>query len=317
MGPFEIEAAVNQNGLAGDVARQVRQEEKYGASLLIGGPTLSGRAPNASATVRPAGPIPDFGHIYLLILENKGLDQILTTTKAPYLASLIGRYGLATNYDAVWQKSQPNYLALFSGSTHDITDDQAHDLAGPDLADQIDASGRSWSVFAENVPGGCFAGLTSSGGPDGQGTYARKHEPAISFTDISRNPGRCARIMDFTHFDPTAADFEMIVPNLCDDMHDCSIADGDAFLARFVPRILSSPAWQSGGVLFITFDEGLGSGTHPDRVATLVISSRVPAGFRSTVYHTHYSLLRTVEAAWDLGCLDRSCRANDLSEFFP
>ena len=82
--------------------------------------------------------------------------------------------------------------------------------------------------------------------------------------------------MDFTHFDPTAADFEMIVPNLCDDMHDCSIADGDAFLARFVPRILSSPAWQSGGVLFITFDEGLGSGTHPDRVATLVISSRVP-----------------------------------------
>ena len=84
-----------------------------------------------------------------------------------------------------------------------------------------------------------------------------------------------------------------------------------------MPRILSSPAWQSGGVLFITFDEGLGSGTHPDRVATLVISSRVPAGFRSTVYHTHYSLLRTVEAAWDLGCLDRSCRANDLSEFFP
>jgi len=288
------------------------------ASLLIAGwSTPSGQVPSASATVRPASPIPDFGHIYLLILENKGLDQILTTTKAPYLASLIGRYGLATNYDAVWQKSQPNYLALFSGSTQGVTDDQAHDFAGPNLADQIDASGRSWSVFAENVPLGCFAGLTSSGGPDGQGIYARKHEPAISFTDISRTSGRCARIMDFSHFDPTAADFEMIVPNLCDDMHDCSIADGDAFLARFVPRILASPSWQSGGVLFITFDEGKGSGTHPDRVATLMISSRVSAGFRSTVYHTHYSLLRTVEAAWGLGCLDRSCGANDLSEFFP
>jgi hypothetical protein len=288
-----------------------------GASLLIGGPTLSGRAPNASGTVRPASPIPNFGHIYLLILENKGLDQILSTTKAPYLSSLIARYGLATNYNAVWQKSQPNYLALFSGSTHDVTDDQSHDFAGPNLADQIDASERTWAIFAENVPAGCYAGLTSSGGPDGQGTYARKHEPAISFTDISQTPGRCARITNFSHFDPTAADFELIVPNLCNDMHDCSIADGDAFLARFVPRILSSPAWQSRGILFITFDEGSGSGPHPDRVATLVVSPGVPAGFRSTVYHTHYSLLRTVQAAWDLGCLDRSCRANDLSEFFP
>ena len=106
--------------------------------------------------------------IFCMTTATSSIPVGLTTTKAPYLASLIGRYGLATNYDAVWQKSQPNYLALFSGSTHDITDDQAHDLAGPDLADQIDASGRSWSVFAENVPGGCFAGLTSSGGPDGR-----------------------------------------------------------------------------------------------------------------------------------------------------
>jgi hypothetical protein len=51
-------------------------------------------------------------------------------------------------------------------------------------------------------------------------------------------------------------------------------------------------------------------------VATLVISSKVPAGFRSALSHNHYSLLRTVEDAWGLGCTNKTCTANDLEEFF-
>ena len=70
------------------------------------------------------------------------------------------------------------------------------------------SSGRTacrWRVFAENVPLGCYTGATASGGPDGSGTYARKHEPAISFTGISSEPTRCAKITDFSHFSPSAA----------------------------------------------------------------------------------------------------------------
>src|SRR5207249_2992874 len=121
-----------------------------------------------------------------------------------------------------------------------------------------------WAVFAQNVPAGCFRGTDATDGPDGPGKYVRKHNPAISFRGISGDPARCAGITDFSHFDPTAADFEMVIPNLCNDMHDCSVATGDAFLRSFVPRITDSPAF-AHSVLFITWDEGT-SGERGSRV---------------------------------------------------
>ncbi len=248
-------------------------------------------------------------------MENKEYGSIVGSADAPFINSLVAQYGLATNYDAVAHPSEPNYVALFSGSTQGVTDDGVHALSATNLADQLDANGRSWRVFAENAPLGCFTGATASGGPDGAGWYARKHEPAISFNDIASDPTRCARITDFGHFDPAAADFELIVPNLCHDMHDCSVATGDAFLREFVPTITGTAEF-ADSVLFITWDEGTtgtGGGGHD---ATLVVSPLVSAGARSDIAHTHYSLLRTIEDAWGLGCLGESCAANDLGEFF-
>jgi hypothetical protein len=271
---------------------------------------------DAGRTEKPdlTSPIPTLDHVYLIVLENHGLASVLGDRGAPYLNSLIARYGLAANYIAVARPSQPNYIALFGGSTKGIADNDNHDVSGPNLADQLEAAGRSWRVFAQNVPSGCFTGVEASAGPDGPGIYARKHEPAISFTDISANPSRCANITDFSHFDPGAADFELIIPNRCNDMHDCTVDVGDQFLAGFVPRILDSPEFRDGGALFITFDEGTDGGSQ--QVATIVAGPRVPAGLRSTVAHSHYSLLRTIEDTFGLGCLDESCDANNMSEFF-
>jgi hypothetical protein len=248
-------------------------------------------------------------------MENRSYGAIVRNRNAPYLNRLIARYGLATNYRAVAHPSEPNYLALFSGSTQGVRDDGVHRLAGRNLADQLAAKGRTWRVYAQNVPAGCFTGSVARGGPDGPGTYARKHEPAISFTDIARRPTRCADIQDFRHFSPSAADFELIVPNMCNDMHDCSTAHGDAFLRRFLPRILTSPA-MAGSLLVVTWDEGVGRLGGGGRVATVVIGPSVKRGFRSATRHSHYSLLRTIEDAWGLGCLNRTCSANDLREFF-
>ena len=261
-------------------------------------------------------PVTPFSHAYLIVLENRSPSEILGSGDAPYIDSLVARYGSASDYHALLHPSQPNYLALFSGSLQGVADDEHHDLAGRTLADQLEAKGRTWRVFAENYPGGCFTGQTASGGVDGPGTYARKHNPAISFTSISSNPTRCANITDLSHFDPAAADFEMIVPNLCHDMHDCPVAEGDAWLKGFVPRILDSPAWRDGGVLFITFDEGEKKPQDGNRVLTVVVAPRVTPGFTSAVRYTHYSLLRTIQQAWDLGCLEESCEANDMVEFF-
>ena len=94
----------------------------------------------------------------------------------------------------------------------------------------------------------------------------------------------------------TVARYNFITPNLCNDMHDCSIAVGDSFLQGFVPKILNSTAWQQGGVLFILWDEGSTGTGGGGQVAVLVIANNVTAGYRSTVAHNHYSLLRTIEA---------------------
>ena len=110
----------------------------------------------------------------------------------------------------------------------------------------------------------------------------RKHNPAISFTAISGSPERCANIQPLHAFRPDAADFSWVVPNMCHDMHDCSVAEGDAWLASFVPQILASPDFAPGGTgtLYITFDESDGPATD-NEIVTAVLGPRVKAGTRA------------------------------------
>jgi acid phosphatase len=265
--------------------------------------------PGSTVTVRP------FSHVYLIVLENKSERDIIGSPDAVYIADLIQHHGLATDYQAVAHPSQPNYLALFSGSTQDVLDDDVHDVSAPNLADELEAAGRTWRVYAENLPGGgCFSGPTATEGPDGEGLYVRKHNPAISFQSISGSAARCANIQPLSALDPAAADFELIVPNMCHTMHDCPIAEGDDWLRDFVPRIVESSAWKDRGVLFITFDEGADRSPR-NEVATLVIAPDVAAGSTSGVAHNHYSLLRTIQAGLGVPCLAESCHANTLGEF--
>lgn len=261
-------------------------------------------------------PVPALARVYVIVLENKAYDQIVGGADAPYINALIARYGLAEAYQAVAHPSQPNYLALVSGSTQGVHDNDRHDVTAPTLFDQLEQAGRSWRVYAENVPPDCYRNATAEGGRDGAGIYARKHEPAISFTDISGSRARCANIQDLSSFDPAAADLELIIPNLCHATHDCPVAAADDWLRSFVPRILESAAYRAGGALFITFDEGSETARDSNHVATIVAGPDVIAGTRSGVPHNHYSLLRTVQDAWGLGCLAESCSANTLGEFF-
>jgi acid phosphatase len=282
------------------------------SGLLQGAGSIG--APVAAA----AAPIPAFSHVYVIVMENHEYGTIVGNPHAAYINSLIDRYGLATDYHAVTHPSEPNYLALFAGSTLGVTDDAVHDLGARNLADQLEAHGRTWHVYAQDFPGRCSVAAASPGGVDlvgAAGWYARKHDPAMSFTDISGNPGRCARITHLAGFSPSAADFELIVPNMINDMHDGSVAQGDAFLAAFVPRITGSAAF-ANSLLVITWDEGSSGVGGGGRVATIVVSPHVPAGLRSATSHSHYSLVRTIEDAWGLGCLNRTCAANDLREFF-
>jgi hypothetical protein len=68
--------------------------------------------------------------------------------------------------------------------------------------------------------------------------------------------------------------------------------------------------------VIVTFDEGADGTNPPNRIATIISSPLVAAGTRSSVPHTHYSLLRTIQDGFGLDCLAESCSANSLGEFF-
>ncbi len=273
-------------------------------------------APTPTPTIT-TGAWPTVRHIYQIVFENHESTEIIGSSQALYINSLIRGYEVATNYTAVAKPSQPNYLAMFAGSTLGVSDNDNHDLTAANLADQIEASGRDWRVAAQNYPLGCFTGASASDGADGSGTYTRKHNPAISFTQISGDPARCAKITDFAHFNPAVANYWMIIPNMCNSMHDCDIKTGDTWLKAFLPTILDSPAFKADGLIVITWDEGstkIGGG---GKVATIFISPKGKIVFSSPTAHTHYSLLRTIQELWGLPCLAKSCSANTMREFFP
>jgi phospholipase C len=105
--------------------------------------------------------------------------------------------------------------------------------------------------------------------------------------------------------------FSFITPNLCNDTHDCPVATGDAWLSRWVPAIVASPAYRAAStVIFVSWDEGEGGSSNNCsvntsdvgcHVATLVVSPSTPRGTRSDLLYNHYALLKTTEQLLGIG----------------
>lgn len=253
-------------------------------------------------------------------MENEESTAIVGSGSAPYINGLANTYFLAASYFAVSHPSLPNYLSLTAGSTFGISSDCTGCFVNStNLADQIEASGRTWKAYMESMPSSCFAGDSYP--------YMQKHDPFIYYDDIRTNAARCnADVVPLTQFNSdlaagTVPNFAWITPNMCNDMHDCSIATGDAWLANVVPGILASSAFKNGGVLFITWDEGSSSAgccgnASGGQVATLVIAPNSIGGLRSTTNETHYSLLRTIETSWGLSPLGQAANATAMREYF-
>jgi phospholipase C len=237
------------------------------------------------------------------VLENKTAATAVGRGLAPYTAALAHRYGLATNYRAVAHPSLPNDLALTSGSTFGITDDAYHRLPAGGLGAQLTSAGISWRAYFEGMTQGCF----------GRGLrYALKHNAFAYYG------GACPP--NVVPLDPLAEDlrkgtprFLFIKPDLCHDTHDCPASTGDTWLRRWVEMILASPAWQAGGTLFVTWDEGTGS---DNRVATLVVAP-TGAGRTSAQPYDHYSLLATMEDLMGLPRLGKAAAARPMTDLLP
>lgn len=257
-------------------------------------------------------------HIFLIIMENRGYSKVWNTSATPYTTALARRYARAANYHALTHPSLPNYLMMYAGSNYGITRDCSPSATchakAKHLGDLLGAHKITWRGYMESMPSPCT--LKDSG------RYAVRHNPFVYFDDMRLNLKRCRHhIVPMTALNNnlsstlTTPRFAMIIPNECNDTHDCSIATGDKWLKVHVPAILNAPACTKQRCLVIvTWDED--NGHEKNHVLTVFAGSAARLGAVSTVPYNHYSLLRTIENIFGIPTLtkhDAAARAmNDL-----
>jgi hypothetical protein len=282
-----------------------------------------------------------FKHVFTIMMENTGIEALLSNPNAPWINQAILSNGVAGNYYGVTHPSQPNYIAATSGALNGVTNDSDITVNVPNIVDQLEGHGMTWKAYMQSLSL-CATKLDHACGNQ---LYERKHNPFVSYLDVQTNAARMANIVDSSQLSTdlannTVPNYVWISPDQCHDMHgrggggatdpcDFSqvqslIAAGDAFLSATVGQIMASRAWQDDSVILITWDESdfTGSGFNgfgDDRgccdsvagqggghVLTLVITPEGGARASFTPSN-HYSLLKTTEDALHLGCLANAC----------
>jgi phospholipase C len=251
-------------------------------------------------------------------MENHSYTDIIgNTSQAPYINSLAANCGLATNYHNTTHPSLPNYLAATSGLAQAQLPILSFLDCSPSIVcetgtQSIFGQGETWKAYQESMPSNCDK--------SNSGEYAVRHNPPAYFTSLSgcaSNDVPYSQLAtDLAH--NTLPAFSFVTPNLIDDMHDGTIAQGDTWLASNLPVILNSPEYRGGSTaVFLTWDEGSGGYSIEDcddptttdtscRVATIVVSPSTPAGATSAILFNHYSLLGTTEQLLGLSRLGQA-----------
>jgi hypothetical protein len=221
-----------------------------------------------------------------IVMENHSYAEIIGASDAPYINQLVAQHGLATAFYAESHPSLPNYIAMTSGSTQGLADDDPpadHPLDVPSIFSLLPAGGSR--SLEESMPSNCA--LTDSG------QYVVHHNPQAYYVNLGDD---CARYnVPLTDPPDLSARFTFVTPNLIHDMHDGTVSDGDTWLSTFVPQVLASAEYAAGRAgLFITWDEDdnlLGD----NHIPTLVIAPSVPPGTQVSARLDHYALLRATQ----------------------
>ncbi len=269
--------------------------------------------------------------VFLILMENHNWSDIKNSPSAPYInTTLLPMASYAEQYfnPPGNHPSEPNYLWLEAGTNFGISNDGNpyfnHQGTTQHLVTLLNNAHISWKSYQEGISG-MLCPLT------GNGSYAPKHNPMVFFDDVTNtndpHSSYCiAHIRPYTELasdlqQQTQARYNFITPNLCDDMHDTcaplydSVKQGDTWLAQNLPPILDSQAYKSGGIVFITWDEGEG-GDGP--IGMIVLSPDAKGGgYANTIRYTHSSTLRTLEEIFGVSpLLGDAANATDLRDLF-
>ena len=268
------------------------------AAALIGSATAAA----VTSSTAQAASVPVFDHIVLVMFENHAYSQINGSSSAPYFNSLAAQGAKFTQSYAVTHPSEPNYLAIFSGSTQGITDDSCpHTFSGNNLGNQLLTKGKTFKSYSESMPSDGYTGCSS-------GQYARKHNAAPFFSNVPASSN--VRYSTF----PASGNYaglptvSYIDPNLCNDMHDCSISTGNTWLKNNLDAY-AQWAKTHNSLLVVTFDEDNGGSSN--HIFTAFVGAHTQVGTFSNQIN-HYNVLSTIESAYGLSHLNAASEITNV-----
>jgi phosphoesterase family protein/PKD domain-containing protein len=258
----------------------------------------AGRAAAGVASV----PRPD--HIVIVVEENHSSQNIIGNPNAPYINSLAASGASMTNFFAETHPSQPNYLAMFSGDTQGVTSDACpQSFSAPNLGSRLLGAGLSFAGYSETMPSAGYTGCSS-------GKYVRKHNPWSDFTNVPASAN-----LPFTSFPSDYSQLpavSYVMPNLDNDMHDGTIAQGDTWLHNNLDGYVTW-AKTHNSVFVLTFDED--DFTSANRIPTIITGQGVQTGQYAETAN-HYNLLRTIEDAYGLAPVGASATASPILDIW-
>ena len=302
-------ATVNGSGLVSGVAA--------GSATITA--TCEGKTGTSDITVTPASSGGgQFNHVFIVVEENTDYANVIGNSLMPYLNGLAQQYGLATQYYANTHPSIGNYFMMTVGNI--ITNDDAYTstVSQDNVVRKLVAAGKTWKVYAEDLPSVGFVGL----GYD-DGAYASKHDPLVYLTDVHDNATQALNVVPFTLFATDLAantfpNYSFIVPNLCNDGHDCGPAIVDSWLQTHIDPLIKSTQFQQDGLLIILYDESGGDDTNGGgKIAWVAVSAKSKRGYQSTTLYQHESTLRLSLKALGITSFPNSAAtAPDMGEFF-
>src|SRR5256884_90566 len=249
----------------------------------------------------------NFDQLVVVLMENKNLNEVYGP--APYMTQLADQYSFSQGWSSITNPSQPNYIAIMGASTFGVGGDGNHpNLNHPTLVDLIETSGHTWNAIAEGSGSGC------SINPD----RGEDHFPFLSYTTITGNAARCANLHSGGPADVVTAlnagtNFIWFTPNDGHNMHDNSVASGDAWIQSWVPGLLTAMAGKKAA-LILMFDEAY---TSPPYIYFPFCVPAHKLAYKSTASYSHYSLAKLLEDVWGGGSLGQGdVNAPSPLEFF-
>ena len=247
-------------------------------------------------------PTPD--HTLVVMMENHAFDQVIGSSSAPYINSLASGGATLNQSFAITHPSQPNYFTIFSGDTQGITDDSCYTpgfSSAPNLASELADAGKTWGSYNETLPEQGSTVCTD-------GDYAQKHNPWFGFSNVPTSSA-----MTFSQFPSdysTLPQVSFVTPNLCSDMHDCSVSDGDTWLQNNLGAYATWAATHNS-LLIVTFDED--NRLAGNRIPTVLYGQPVTPGSTSDTTYNHYNVLRTIEDMYGTSHAGNAASASDIT----